>query len=185
MRERKRADSRARVVDVALELFAARGYDGVTVNDICEAADIAPRTFFRYFPVKEDVLAQPVREMTDRLTAALAAIPLDRSDAECVSLALMQVGEYVVADQERFRYFFQVAAQPSATKAHPFLRLAAQDSDLVAHLARRRPAAPPPDWRTRLLVARTTASFRVWLDDLVRGTEPDPIAHLREVLDAP
>jgi hypothetical protein len=49
-------------------------------------------------------------------------------------------------------------------------------------LIQRRPPPSTPDWRTRLLVARAVAAQRIWLDDLVAGTDPDPLAHLDEVL---
>jgi AcrR family transcriptional regulator len=184
LRERKRAHSRALTVDVALELFAELGYDAVTVADICAAAEIAPRTFFRYFPTKEDVLAEPAREMAALLAAALATAPAELGDAEALSGALRQLGEHVVAHQARLGVFFRVAAASSAVRANPFLHLSGRERQLTEQLVRRRPVPEPPDWRTRLLVARAVAGFRVWLDDVVTGEEPDLLAHLDEVLAA-
>ena len=54
VRERNRVDNRAATSDAALALFAARGFDHVTVADICAAAGIGRRTFFRYFATKDD-----------------------------------------------------------------------------------------------------------------------------------
>ncbi len=44
--------------------------DGLTVADICAAAGIGRRTFFRYFATKDDVLSEPAREMAARVAAA-------------------------------------------------------------------------------------------------------------------
>jgi AcrR family transcriptional regulator len=184
LRERKRAHSRATTVDVAMGLFAERGYDTVTVADICAAAEIAPRTFFRYFPTKEDVLAEPARQMAARLTAALAAAPEELDDAGALHRALRELGQFVVADRTRMAVFFRVAGAASAVRANPFLHLSGRERQLTEELLRRRAGAGagPADWRTRLMVARALAAFRVWLDDLVAGGEPDPLAHLDEVL---
>jgi AcrR family transcriptional regulator len=56
LREKKKARTRKLIFDVALKLFLKKGFASTTIEEIAQAADIAPRTFFRYFPTKEDVI---------------------------------------------------------------------------------------------------------------------------------
>jgi AcrR family transcriptional regulator len=78
LRERKKQRTREQIVDAAMGLFAERGYHATTIADIAAAADVAPRTFFAYFPSKEAVVFHNV----DRDLEALAGALRDRLPGE-------------------------------------------------------------------------------------------------------
>lgn len=184
LRERKRAEARARTVDVALALFRERGYEDVTVNDICAAADIAPRTFFRYFPGKEDVLLEPVRTMAERVTAFVDAAPADEDDATVVRDAMRDLGAHTLADGGRVLGALTVVSRTDVLRSSPALLMAGRERVLADHLAGRAGDGRTADWRTRLLVARTVAGFRVWLDEVRAERIADPLGLLDEILAA-
>jgi AcrR family transcriptional regulator len=183
LRDRKRAAAKARVVDVAFALFAERGYANVSVDEICAAADVAPRSFFRYFPAKEGVLFEPVREMSDAFEAAIVDAPSELDDDAVLRLGLARLAAYYLAHEERLAGVFRVAAQTPAFHSAPSAHLTTGERRVVEHLLRRGADDSPGDWRTRLRVARAVAGFRVWLDDVRTRRVVDPLGHLEEILD--
>lgn len=75
LRERKKQKTRETIINVALELFAERGYEQTTIAEIAEAAEVSPRTIFAYFPSKEDILFCDLPALQERLAQALEERP--------------------------------------------------------------------------------------------------------------
>jgi len=70
-RERKKERTRAEIYQAAMNLFLRRGFDAVTIEDICEAADVARATFFLHFPAKDSLLVEYGRRVNEDLAAML------------------------------------------------------------------------------------------------------------------
>ena len=73
LQQRRRLETAAEVSRVAMLLFAERGFDAVTVDEIAAAAGISPRTFFRYFASKDDIVLQYRRRLDERLVDVMRA----------------------------------------------------------------------------------------------------------------
>ena len=70
-RERKKGRTRADIYNAAMTLFVRRGFDSVTIDDICDAADVARATFFMHFPAKEALLIEYGERANEELAAAI------------------------------------------------------------------------------------------------------------------
>ncbi len=70
-RERKKAATRAAILDAATALFLERGFDGVSVREIADKADVSPKTVFTHFPQKEALVFSDEDERHERLVAAV------------------------------------------------------------------------------------------------------------------
>src|SRR5689334_10728619 len=115
LRERKKAEARAALVESALALFAEKGFDAVTVEEIAAAANVSRRTFFRYFPTKEDVVLERRREQLDLLKTVLAAAPATTSIEAVVREALAKIA----ADYESNRR--RILSERALFTKHPSL----------------------------------------------------------------
>ncbi len=91
LREEKKRRTRAAIASAAAALFGARGYAAVTMTEIAEAADVAPRTVFRYFADKEDLLFDDDAEVDRALRDALAARPATEPPAVAAVEAVLDL----------------------------------------------------------------------------------------------
>jgi AcrR family transcriptional regulator len=80
LRERKKLETRARLLAEASRLLAVHGYRGTSVERIAEAADVAPATFFNYFGGKDQLVAELAAEWIDRLREPLDGAAVEGED---------------------------------------------------------------------------------------------------------
>ncbi|MGK5675654.1 TetR/AcrR family transcriptional regulator [Micromonospora sp. URMC 106] len=93
-RERKKQLTRQALVNAAVRLFTAKGYDQTSVADIAEAADVSKRTFFLHFATKEDVLLADGSRRIDLAVQAIAA----RKPGASIQEVLAEATRSMIAD---------------------------------------------------------------------------------------
>jgi AcrR family transcriptional regulator len=153
LRERKKARTRASIREHALRLFREQGYAATRVEQIAEAAEVSPATFYRYFPTKEDVVLQ---DDFDVITLeALEAQPPGLSPLTAVRAAVAAV-RAGLTQEERER--FQQATE--LTMAVPEIRARALDEfarsiDVMASVLAKRSGRNPDDVAVRALAGAT------------------------------
>jgi AcrR family transcriptional regulator len=111
LRERKKARTRAAIQQEALRLFREQGYEATTIEQIAEAAEFSPSTFFRYFPTKEDVVMYD--DLDPVVIAAFREQPASISPVQALRNAMKQVFAEIPPDalrdmRERFELIMAV-----------------------------------------------------------------------------
>jgi AcrR family transcriptional regulator len=128
LRERKKQQTRQLILETAARLFVERGFDGVTVTEIAQAADLSEMTVFNYFPTKEDLVFGRMEFFEEQLLAAVEQRAPEES-------ALAAFGRMVLAGVD------QVSAR----------------TDMIAKAAMLIRASPALQAREREITARYTA----------------------------
>ncbi len=168
-RERKKLETRQALEQAALRLFAERGYDQTTVEDIAEAADVAVRTFFRYFSSKQDVLfGEVVADRLGRLRTELANRPAAEDPITAVQ-AVMELLDFDSPEEEE-----QILARMELMRAQPsfvsrYLELIDQMRATVVEFVAERTGLDPSRDLYPLLVGGACAtawdaSLKLWVE---------------------
>jgi mycofactocin system transcriptional regulator len=175
---RRRATSRAELEQVAFTLFAARGFDATTVDEIAAAAGIGRRTFFRYFPSKNDVPWGAFEDELERMRVRLKACPPEVPLMDAIRIALIDFNHVSPAQVPLHRRRMQLILRVPALLAHSTLRFAAWRavvSEFVAERTGRRPDDLAPQVIAHAVLGVSIAAYEHWLDD--------PAADLGALLD--
>lgn len=159
------------LIDAAIDLCLRRGYDGTTVEQIAEAADVSTRTFNRYFATKDAVFIAVLDDLADEVVAELRAQPPDLGPMEALRAAhvavLSRLTKHPVAglSAERLALILRIVYASDA------LRQAAVDyrSGPAMEILAEHMGVPVDDSRLELGVALFATTIVNACGDLVRG----------------
>lgn len=168
LRERKKEMTRTALARSALRQFAKRGFEHVTVEDIAGACDVSPRTFFRYFASKEDVLFAESDAQQAHLLAVLAAQPPEVPPLRALQTAVLTVAADYEQHLEPILLRHRIVAATPCLRTCVAERLQGWESDVLAELRRSGRTGGMSDLNLRLAVAGATTALRVatelWLE---------------------
>ena len=177
LRERKKARTRAAIRQHALRLFGEQGYAGTTVEQIAEAAEVSPSTFFRYFPTKEDVVLQD--DFDPIAIEKFEAQPPGMHPVAALRAAMRET--FAEASDEELDQWRELSA---LTMSVPELRARALDEymrsgGVTAELMAKRLGREPDDFAVRVLAG---AVVGVGLSVMIAWLK-DPSADVIELMD--
>lgn len=175
---RRRVTSRAELEQTAFALFAAHGFDATTVDEIAAAAGIGRRTFFRYFPSKNDIPWGSFEDELERMRVRLKACPPEVPLMDAIRVALIDFNRVAPAQVPLHRRRMELILRVPTLLAHSTLRFTAWRevvAEFVAERTGRRPDGLAPQAIAHAVLGVSVAAYEHWLDH--------PAADLGELLD--
>lgn len=152
LQARKRQLVQDAIWDAAIELFDRKGYDETTVEEIVRAAGVSPRSFFRYFASKSDLMARGVLEYGEAIVRAVDACPPSWPLARVFRHTVLIVAKTTAA-RPHARKTINVGTKYPAARAAEIARLPEVQERIARHYGRRRGAG---DAMTLMLLSGLT-----------------------------
>lgn len=170
--------TRMALLDAALHLFSANGYDQTTTDEIAESAGVSARTFFRYFPTKESVLFFGEYDFINAVSGVYLAQPDDLSDFEAMANSFALLAPGLKRIRKRIAQYHEAVASSLVLLGRE-RRNHEANAETVAKVIAERRRLPVPDDACRLLASvgmlLVERALNQWLsapsralDDLVR-----------------
>ncbi|MBV9091862.1 MAG: TetR family transcriptional regulator [Mycobacteriaceae bacterium] len=169
LRERKKLKTREAIRREAFRLIEENGWDNTTVEQIAEAAEVSPSTFFRYFPSKESVLMAD--DMDPVLMDAFERQPRDLSPAMALRRAFEIAIQTMSDDQMEFertrqRLVFTIP-ELKAAQFDEYYRTIRMLTDALA----RRLGREPDDFEVRVFAGALTGGIMAVVDEVPMSAE--------------
>ncbi len=159
LRERKKLQTRQALEDTALRLFAEKGFDRVTVEEIAEAVGVSSRTFFRYFGSKEDLVLGPLLGVHRVVEAALAERPMDEPVLDALRHAVESLAQHLEEVRPQLLLRFQVTRTTPGLVARAIQLREDWRGLLIQAAASRLAADPTTDLRPHVAAAWAIAGL--------------------------
>jgi AcrR family transcriptional regulator len=183
LRERKKEQTRRAIEDAAFRLFAERGFQATTVADIAEAADVAPRTFFAYFPSKEDVLFADFDETSEALAARLRDRLPGETTFDALRAWITGLLPDLEADENREALRHRLCSEYESIAAHE-RHLMARFEAIIAESVAADLGDAPSDLRPRMIAAAAIAALMAMRPDDPGAAELPPQEKLQRLDEA-
>jgi AcrR family transcriptional regulator len=181
LRERKKARTKAAIQQHAVRLFREHGYDATTVEQIADAAEVAPSTVFRYFPTKEDLVVTD--DYDPIIFEAFRAQPPELSIVQAWRAALRATVAGLPAAEiamQRERELL-ILAVPELWAAS--LNNITQTMTAIAELSAERVGREPDDPATRNIAGAVFGVMLAVMFDWAKNPDMDLPARLDEALE--
>lgn len=116
---RRAAQTRTEIVDAALDLFSAQGFDATSMEQVADAAGVSRRTIYRYFPTKDDLVFESPRQWLEVLNKTLDTRTPEESTRDVFARALLDVARFIESNRATVLAQFSIlAGSPSLMTRH-------------------------------------------------------------------
>ena len=176
-RDRKRSQTRAALAAAALRLFAEKGYDNTTIEDITDVVDVSSRTFYQYFASKEDVLFTDVDH--EPFLAAIRAQPSESSDLNAIRDAYISRMPNTHRSIDERTVLMKKALESTPTLQGRNFQLQSEFRIVIAGALAERHGLAEPDLAMTLTAAIAQAAMHLAYD---RWAEADGKSDVRDEL---
>jgi mycofactocin system transcriptional regulator len=134
---RRRSTTQDHITDVALDLFASRGFDEVSVDDVANAAGIARRTLFRYYSSKNAIPWGDFDAYLDHMRDLLDAMPSDVAVSDALRSALLAFNSFDETETAIHRKRMRLILETATLQAYSMTMYAGWRGVVAAYVAGR------------------------------------------------